>query len=159
MGAVAAKTVADLRRRRLQTVVLATVLFLAAGAATLALSILVETNEPFDTAFATANGAHLVIDYDGATSDAALARTATAAGVTASAGPWPVARAQMEGKGFLNGNLVISGRPAPDASIDNVAMIAGRWWQAPGEIVIDQDTAARFGTVLGARVSLYRPAR
>src|SRR6476469_3728613 len=110
MGAVAAKTVADLRRRRLQTVVLATVLFLAAGAATLALSILVETNEPFDTAFANANGAHLVIDYDGATSDAALARTATAAGVTASAGPWPVARAQMEGKGFLNGNLVVSGR-------------------------------------------------
>ena len=99
-----------------------------------------------------------MIDYDGATSDAALARTATAAGVTASAGPWPVARAQMEGKGFLNGNLVVSGRPAPDASIDNVAMIAGRWWRAPGEIVIDQDTAARLNTALGARVSSVRPA-
>ena len=36
------------------------------GAATLALSILVETNEPFDHAFAAANGAHLVIDYDAA---------------------------------------------------------------------------------------------
>ena len=66
MGAVASKTVADLRRRRLQTIVLAVVLFLGAGAATLALSILVETNEPFDHAFAAANGAHLVIDYDAA---------------------------------------------------------------------------------------------
>jgi hypothetical protein len=34
MGAVASKTVADLRRRRLQTIVLAVVLFLGAGAAT-----------------------------------------------------------------------------------------------------------------------------
>ena len=91
MGAVAAKTVADLRRRRLQTVVLALVLFLATGAATLALSILVETHEPFDHAFAAANGAHLVIDYDAAMSmRAALAATAHARGVTASAGPWPV---------------------------------------------------------------------
>ena len=75
MGAVASKTVADLRRRRLQTVVLALVLFLGAGAATLALSILVETNEPFDHAFAAANGAHLVIDYDATVSEAQLDAT------------------------------------------------------------------------------------
>ena len=63
----------------------------ARAAATLALSILVETNEPFDHAFAAANGAHLVIDYDAAVSDAQLAATAAAGGVTSSAGPWPVA--------------------------------------------------------------------
>ncbi len=72
MGAVLSKTVADVRRRRLQTVVLAVVLLLGSAAATLALSILVETNEPFDNAFAAANGAHLVIDYDAAVSDAQL---------------------------------------------------------------------------------------
>ena len=42
MGAVTTKTVADVRRRRLQTAVLATVLFLASGAATLGLSVLDE---------------------------------------------------------------------------------------------------------------------
>ena len=42
MGALTTKTLADLRRRRLQTAVLATVLFLASGAATLALSVLEE---------------------------------------------------------------------------------------------------------------------
>ena len=71
-GRRTSKTVADLRRRRLQTVVLAVVLLLGSAAATLALSILVETNEPFDNAFAAANGAHLVIDYDAAVSDAQL---------------------------------------------------------------------------------------
>ena len=102
MGAVASKTVADLRRRRLQTIVLAVVLFLGAGAATLALSILVETNEPFDHAFAAANGAHLVIDYDAAVSDAQLAATKSASGVTASAGPvachacWRVGEARLD---------------------------------------------------------------
>ena len=155
MGAVATKTVADLRRRRLQTVVLAVVLFLGAGAATLALSILVETNEPFDHAFAGANGAHLVIDYDPAVSEAQLAATKTATGVTSSAGPWPVTRAAVAGKHDLIGNQVVSGRPTPDATIDQVAISAGRWWQAPGEIVLDQDTAALLGTGVGGSVPLY----
>ncbi len=66
MGAVRAKTFADLRRRRLQTLVIAAVLFLASAAATLALNILVESHAPFDRAFAAANGAHLIVDYDGA---------------------------------------------------------------------------------------------
>ena len=155
MGAVASKTVADLRRRRLQTIVLAVVLFLGTGAATLALSILVETNEPFDHAFAAANGAHLVIDYDAAVSAAQLAATKSASGVTSSAGPWPVTRAGVSGKHDLIGNQVVSGRPTPDDTIDRVTISAGRWWQAPGEIVLDQDTAALLGTGIGGSVPLY----
>jgi putative ABC transport system permease protein len=155
MGAVTSKTVADLRRRRLQTTVLAVVLFLGASAATLALSILVETNEPFDHAFATANGAHLVIDYDAAISATQLAGTKGASGVTASAGPWPVTRAGVAGKHDLIGNQVVSGRPTSDDAIDRVTITAGRWWQAPGEIVLDQDTAARLRTEIGGSVPLY----
>jgi putative ABC transport system permease protein len=155
MGAVATKTFADLRRRRLQTVVLAVVLFLGAGAATLALSILVETNEPFDHAFAAANGPHLVIDYDAAISDAQLAATTGATGVTASEGPWPVTRADVSGKHDVIGNQVVSGRPTPGDTIDRVTITAGRWWRAPGEIVLDQGTAARLGTGIGGSVPLY----
>ena len=47
-----------------------------------------------------------------------LAATTTAGGVTSSAGPWPVARAGVAGKHDLIGNQVVSGRPTPDATID-----------------------------------------
>ena len=92
MGAVRLKTVADLRRRRLQAFGIATVLLLSTAAATLALHILVESHAPFDRAFAATNGAHLIVRYRGDLDPDALAATATATGVTASAGPWPVAR-------------------------------------------------------------------
>ena len=59
------KALADLRRRRLQAFVVTTVLLLATGAATVALDVLLEAQAPFDQAFAAANGAHLVVDYDG----------------------------------------------------------------------------------------------
>ena len=84
------------------------------------MSILVETNEPFDHAFAAANGAHVVIDYDATISDAQLAGTRAASGVTSSAGPWPVTRAGVSGKHDLIGNQVVSGRPTPDDTIDRV---------------------------------------
>ena len=51
MGAVRLKTFADLRRRRLQSLGLALVLFLSTATGTLALSILVESHAPFDHAF------------------------------------------------------------------------------------------------------------
>ena len=157
MGAVVTKTVADLRRRRLQTAVLAVVLFLAAGAATLALSVLVATQEPFDRAFASANGAHLVIDYQASTTDAQLAATTTNGSVTAAAGPWPVTAAALPGKFGLIGNQVVSGRPTPDASIDQVVITDGRWWRSQGEVVLDEDTATMFGVTLGQELAVYRP--
>ena len=156
MGAVLTKTVADLRRRRLQTAVLAVVLFLAAGAATLAMSVLVATQEPFDHAFAAANGAHLVVDYTASTTDAQLEATTRADVVTATAGPWPVSTAAVPGKFGVVGNRTISGRPRPDASIDMVALSAGRWWQAPSEVVLDEDTAALLGATLGQEIGFFR---
>ncbi len=158
MGAVATKTVADLRHRRAQTVVLAIVLFLATGAATLALSVMVETNEPFERAFTSANGAHLVIDYEASVADRLLAETTTASVVTESAGPWPVATAALRGKIGNIEDQIISGRPAPGDSIDRAAVIAGRWWAEPGEVVLDQDTAAMLGASLGQQVGFYRSA-
>ena len=146
MGAVATKTRADLGHRRLQSVALTLVLFLAAAAATLALNILVASHEPFDRAFAAASGADLVIAYAGPVDDAQLAATAHASGVTAAAGPYPVGLASFDHpKGGLVFGQAISGRPQPDGSIDRVTMIAGRWWQQPGEIVLDQDTADLLG--------------
>ena len=109
-------------------------LLLASGAATLALGILVASQEPFDRAFAAANGAHLVVDDRGSVGDAELAAATTAAtGVTATAGPWPVAQvALVHPKGGLVTDQVMAGRATPDAPVDRVTVVAGRWWRAPG---------------------------
>src|SRR6476659_5803608 len=150
MGAVRAKSFADLRRRRLQALVLGVVLLLASGAATLALGILVASQEPFDRAFAAANGAHLVVDYRASVTDAELASTTTAPGATAAAGPWPTAHVAIaDPKGGLITNEVVTGRATPDLSVDRVTVVAGRWWRTSGELVIDQDTALELGLELG----------
>ena len=75
MGAPRRVATAGLRRRRLQGFVIGFVLLLATSAATLAFSILVESDAPYQRAFDAANGAHLVIAYDGGIDPAALAAT------------------------------------------------------------------------------------
>jgi len=158
MGAVATTISANMRRRRLQSVTLALVLLLACASATLALSILVESQAPFDTAFAAANGAHLVIEYDSNASADALAATGHSPYVTAAAGPWPVTQAMV---GYPKGGSVfgaiLSGRPAPQALIDQASILAGRWWQAPGEAVLGQSTARLLEKGVGDTVSVTVP--
>src|SRR5262245_15823195 len=140
MGAVRSKVAGDLGRRRVQGFVIGFVLLLASAAAALALGILVESNAPFEAAFAAANGAHLIVDYQPGADQAALRATGAAPGVTTAVGPWPVTSGTLEHpKGGLILGEELSGRPAPDASIDAITMLAGRWWQHDGEIVLDQD--------------------
>ena len=54
------------------------------------------------------------------------------------------------GGGALDG-LAVSGRPQPDASIDDVPISAGRWWTGPGEVVLGRETAEMFGLQVGRR--------
>jgi len=63
MKAVFTKSVADIGRRKLQSLIIALVILLSSGAATLALSLLVESDAPYDHAFAAANGAHLTLTF------------------------------------------------------------------------------------------------
>jgi putative ABC transport system permease protein len=156
MGAVATSVAADLRRRRHQAVVLALVLFLASIAATFALNVLVASNDPFEQAFARAHGAHLVIEYQPSVDLAQLERTTLNDVVTASAGPWPVARATLASSaGGMVDRQIVSGRPQPDASIDAVTVNAGRWWQGPGELVLEPLTADRLGVGIGSSVAIH----
>jgi putative ABC transport system permease protein len=159
MGALTTKTLGDLRRRRLQTFVLATVLFLASGAATLALSVLDESRAPFDHAFANLNGAHLVVDYAGSVDDAQLAATTTADRVTASAGPWPIAVASLGSPGqWPATGRAVSGRASPDGPVDRITVNVGRWWQTAGEAVISQEMAEILGIDVGGSIAVY-PSR
>jgi putative ABC transport system permease protein len=155
-----------LRRRRLQAFAIATVLAVASGAATIALDVLIESQAPFDTAFAQANGAHLVVTYDAGTTADELAATRSAAHVTDAAGPWLVGVAGflanpgdvVAGHGPAYFGQQISARPDPNTSVDRIALDAGRWWQAPGEIVVSRSWADRGGVSVGGQITLQQAA-
>ena len=75
--------------RRVQAVVIGLVVLVATAASTLALGLLVDSNAPFDHAFAAQHGSQVTAT---ATASAAqLTATARLPGVTAAAGPFPQA--------------------------------------------------------------------
>ena len=85
---MAART--GLTGRRVQTSVIALVLLVSTAAATLALGLLVDSNAPFDHAFAAQRGAHVTAAVNAArASGARLAATTRLPGVTAASGPFP----------------------------------------------------------------------
>lgn len=170
MKAVFTKTRADMRRRKLQSMVIALVMLLSSGAATLALSLLVESDAPYDHAFAQANGAHLLLTFAGDGVNATQLRaTASAHGVTATAGPWAevniplsVGTIQAGKFGFGPGPFgmfTIVGRDRPDTPVDRLTVESGRWARAPGEIVLSQRNADGLGLGVGDTVAAGSGAR
>ncbi len=164
MGAVRRKASADLRRRRLQSVVIGLVLFLACASATMALLTLVESQAPYDRAFTASNGAHLVVEYDGGVSNDRLRATSGWPGVVDFAGPWPISQAGLRvegtdgvdgfGDGFFPGGGAISGRDRPDTAVDRIVLERGRWWTSAGEIVVSERWAEVVGATLGDLVAV-----
>jgi putative ABC transport system permease protein len=158
MNAVLAAALADLHRRELQSFIIALVVLLTSGAATLALSLLVETDAPYDHAFARANGAHLTIVYHASSvSTTALRHTASAPGVTAAAGPWPEVLSLYSHTGPDGGmaiqGLTLVGRSRPNTAVDRLTLEAGRWTRALGEIVVSQHLADTWGLRSGDTIS------
>ncbi|MEU6354800.1 FtsX-like permease family protein [Streptomyces sp. NPDC047072] len=125
-------------RRRVQTVVIAVATMMAVAAAVVAGSLMVVSNAPFDHAFAQQHGAHLTAQYDpGKVTDAQLAATARLDGVTASAGPYPVATARVtDAEGRSTPALTFVGRSGPQAAVDGLDVTTGRWARASGEVVL-----------------------
>lgn len=158
MNAVLTAIRSDLRHR-LQALVIAFVILLSSGAATLALSLAVESDAPFDHAFAQANGAHLVITYAAdKTSPARLHRTASAHGVTQAVGPWPqVVVPYTIGSSNAGitpaGALFIVGRPSPNTPVDRLTMESGRWARSLGEAVISQSLADHWQIGVGDQLT------
>src|SRR2546429_9999142 len=75
--------------RRVQAIVIGLVLLVSTAAATLALGLLVDSNAPFDHAFARQHGAHVTAAVNAQASPARLAATTRLPGVTAASGPLP----------------------------------------------------------------------
>ena len=82
--------VTGLTGRRVQAIVIGLVVLVSTAASTLALGLLVDSNAPFDHAFATQRGAHVTAAVNAAqASSARLAATTRLPGVTAASGPFP----------------------------------------------------------------------
>ncbi|WP_063755867.1 MULTISPECIES: ABC transporter permease [unclassified Streptomyces] len=149
---------AGLGRRRLQTGVMALTTLIAVAAATLALGLLVSSRGPFDRAFEGQDGAHLTVRFAGSVgvTQQQFGDTARAAGVADAAGPYPLASVRLwplreTPPGYTPPPSTLVGRAAPDGPVDRVALVDGRWAQAPGEIVLERATLPP-GIQQGARV-------
>lgn len=165
MSAVWRASRAAVRRRRLQTTVIALVGFCSSAAIVVALGLLDAASAPFDRTFAEQRGAHVVAAFDSAqVSDTRLAQTARRPGVEAAAGPFaqavltvPDSRekpASGEATSFLSGPLTVVGRADPAGPVDRVNLWSGRWATTPGEIVLNEPPGRGSNVPLGSRLEV-----
>jgi putative ABC transport system permease protein len=131
----------EVRRRRLQSVVIVVMVALASGTITLGLNLLQEATSPYDQAFDAQKGAHLKVFYDARhVTTSQLASTPGTIGASASAGPWPNVYVTLLDRKSPNGEsrhqLDLVGRASPEGPVELLRMTSGRWVQAPGEIVV-----------------------
>ncbi|NUP49753.1 MAG: ABC transporter permease, partial [Catenulispora sp.] len=140
-------------RRRVQSLVMALTTLAAVTSSVLSLGLLTVVQAPFDHAFASRNAAHLAVQFDGAKASAGqAAATAHVAGVTESAGPYPIttnltATIGPDCKENLGPDLPFAGTEAPPAAVttrpdpahspmDRLVLDDGRWPASANEIVL-----------------------
>ncbi|HEV2375507.1 MAG TPA: ABC transporter permease [Streptosporangiaceae bacterium] len=155
-------------RRKVQTVVVFTVLMVSTASAALGLGLLVDSNGPFQHSFAAQRGADVAASVDATrATDGQLAATRRLPQVTAAAGPFDevtiTPRINAQG-GITLPPVTVVGRVSPGGGVDDLTLDAGRWVQRPGEIVVSRDspdvggpTAQLIGTLITVTSAPGRP--
>jgi len=148
------KSLADLRRRRLQGAVIFVIVLLAAGTGTMAITLLSQTRDPYEAAFSAQKGAHLQVFYDGRLVDTnLLASTPSLIGASASGGPYPAVGLQ-----FQHGNrkfaLDTIGRDDPGGAVETLNVVAGHWPRANDEIALTRSFAELNGISIGDQLKV-----
>ncbi|SDP41046.1 putative ABC transport system permease protein [Streptomyces sp. cf386] len=135
---------AAVRRRRLQTLVIALVTLTSTVAMVVALGLLDAASAPFDKAFGKQRGPHVVAAFDpDEVSDTQLAEAARRPGVEAAAGPYPQATVELPDGSMsfgLGNEITVVGRADPDGPVDRLDLWAGRWATRPGEVVLNRQS-------------------
>jgi len=160
MRPVLTKAIADIRRHRLQTLVVFVIAALAITVGSMGGTLLVQTSSPYDRAFADLAGPHLIAVFDAhKVTPSQVAATASLPGVTASAGPWTAAPVPFE-ESKTKFALAVLGRDDPDGALDRELVVLGRWIQGPGEIVVTRSFATGNQISIGDRLTaLGTPAK
>ncbi len=153
MRPIFTKAIADVRRHRLQTLVVFVIAALAITVGSMGGTLLVQTSSPYDRAFADLAGPHLIAVFDGhKVSATQVAATASLPGVTASVGPWTYAPLPFE-KNKTKFALAVLGRDDPDGKLDREQVVLGRWIQGPDEIVVTRSFANGNQISIGDRLT------
>ncbi|MGW5361429.1 FtsX-like permease family protein [Actinopolymorpha pittospori] len=157
---------AAVRRRRLQSAVIAAVVLLSSATATIALGLLIASNAPFDNAFARQHGAHTTASFDPAKVSAAdLRATADRPGVTATAGPFDAVTARLIAttpRGTMPGpDGLIVGRAEATTPVDRLELTDGTWLTGPGQIVLSRDAYGTGGQAwqVGTEITVDLPGK
>jgi putative ABC transport system permease protein len=154
MWAVLTQIRAAILRRRAQSATVLVVCLLAGGVSTMAMTLLVRSQQPFDDAFMKARGAHLIFHFDGAKVTAGdLEPAAAASGVTDAGQPLPTVLVPFK-KGSEKGKMFLIGRDDAGGAIDRIPVVAGRWPQRSGEIAVTrtEDVSVPFRPHVGDTV-------
>jgi len=148
--------------RRVQAMVIGLVVLVATAASTLALGLLVDSNAPFDHAFAAQHGSQVTATTSA--SAAQLAATTGLPGVTAAAGPFPQATVTttmlvppppgQSGPPLpMQQQLTVSGRASPGGPVDDLTLHSGHWATGPGQVVMLTDGQGA-GVAIGTPVTV-----
>ncbi|MEV6926469.1 ABC transporter permease [Dactylosporangium sp. NPDC051485] len=130
---------AAVRRRKLQTFVIAVVALFSTATVVVALGLLDASSAPFDRAFAQQRGPHVVATY-------ATADPPVASGAEAVAGPFEQLVLDVPADGgpvWATGPRTVVGRADPGGPVDQVRMWAGRWATGPDEVVLANEPPPR----------------
>jgi putative ABC transport system permease protein len=134
--------------RRVQAIVIGLVVLVSTAASTLALGLLVDSNAPFDHAFAAQHGSEVTATSKAPS--AQLAATARLPGVTAAAGPFPETTVtatmpvgpppgQSGPSGVMQQQMTVVGRASPGGPVDDLTLHSGHWATQPGQVVLLTD--------------------
>ena len=137
-----------LGRRRVQAVVICLVLLASTAASVLALGLIVDSQAPFDHAFASQRGADIVAAMSPRATPAELAATKRLPEVTAAAGPFGETLIQSEQGGQPNPPMLLVGRASAGGPIDDLTLQQGHWANGPGQIVMASDPSPGNGVFM-----------
>ncbi|WP_205303939.1 hypothetical protein [Nonomuraea montanisoli] len=123
----------DLRRRRTETAPLLIALLAATTTLTLGLVLRDAAGDPYRSTRAATAGPDVVANAHH-TGLAELGRPATASGVTAHSGPYPVIAGKLEASGRTS-DVQVEGRDTTVAAVDQPRVTRGGWVSAGGVVL------------------------
>jgi putative ABC transport system permease protein len=153
MNAVLLKAMRDLRRRRLQAAVVFVTALLAVGTGTIALTLIAQTTDPYQTAFDAQKGAHLQVAFDSRVDPGTLAGTPALIGAAASAGPYRATDLQFQSGGHKY-EVTAIGRDNPGGDVGQLRVVGGRWPSSGTEIALTRSFADLNHISIGDRLKV-----
>jgi hypothetical protein len=139
----------DMRRHLTQAVLLLVAIAAAATVLTLGLALHGVTSQPYEQTRTATRGPDVVAYLGSAAQAAPLTR---AGGITAAAGPFPIAAAIVKFNDLTDG-VEAEGRNEAPAAVDQPKLTAGTWVR-PGGVVIERTFAEALGAIVGSRLTL-----